>query len=189
MAASYGSCCDLALEIVGPVGPTQLVWQGRPLPRRAWRRAMKVSAITLDIPQLEVADAARLRQLWMEDKGTAPPRTFTARLMRLALAWDAQEPREGREPAKTRQEWNRIIKRRGGGATNSPAKTPPNPIASDGTRILKNWGGTAHEVLVTEDGASWNGQTYSSLSAVARAMTGTNRNGPKFFGLRESAKS
>ena len=49
---------------------------------------MKVSAITLDIPQLEVADAARLRQLWMEDKGTAPPRTFTARLMRLALAWD-----------------------------------------------------------------------------------------------------
>ena len=46
---------------------------------------MKVSAITLDIPQLEVADAARLRQLWMEDKGTAPPRTFTARLMRVAL--------------------------------------------------------------------------------------------------------
>ena len=84
MAASYGSCCDLALEIVGPVGPTQLVWQGRPLPRRAWRRAMKVSAITLDIQQLEVADAARLRQLWIEDKGTAPSRTFTARLMRLA---------------------------------------------------------------------------------------------------------
>lgn len=76
-----------------------------------------------------------------------------------------------------------------GGATNGPAKTPPNPIASDGTCILKNWGGTAHEVLVTEDGASWNGQTYSSLSAVARAMTGTNRNGPKFFGLREGSKS
>ena len=150
---------------------------------------MKECALSLDIPQLEEADAAMLRRLWMEDKGTAPPRTFTARLVRLALAWDAQEAREGREPAKTRQEWNRIIKRRGGGATNSPAKTPPNPIARDGTRILKNWGGTAHEVLVTEDGASWNGQTYSSLSAVARAMTGTNRNGPKFFGLRESAKS
>ena len=142
-----------------------------------------------DTRRLEEADAAALRQIWRESRGAGPPKTFTARLMRLALAWDAQAAREVREPAKTRQEWNRIIKRRGGGATNGPAKTPPNPIASDGTRILKNWGGTAHEVLVTEDGASWNGQTYSSLSAVARAMTGTNRNGPKFFGLRERAKS
>ena len=150
---------------------------------------MKECALSLDIPQLEEADAAMLRRLWTEIIGSAPPRTFTARLMRLALAWDAQAAMEGREPAKNRQEWNRIIKRRGGGATNSPAKTRPNPIASDGTRILKNWGGTAHEVLVTEDGASWNGQAYSSLSAVARAMTGTNRNGPKFFGLRERAKS
>ena len=74
---------------------------------------MKVSAITLDIPQLEVADAARLRQLWMEDKVTAPPRTFTARLMRLALAWDAQAAREGREPAKTRQEWKHYQEKRG----------------------------------------------------------------------------
>lgn len=62
----------------------------------------------------------------------------------------------------------------------------PKTTASKGTRILKDWGGTTHEVLITGDGgATWNGQSYSSLSAVARAMTGTNRNGPKFFGLRE----
>ena len=59
----------------------------------------------------------------------------------------------------------------------------------NGTRILKAWGGDTHEVVITADGgAIWNGQGYSSLSAVARAMTGTNRNGPKFFGLREVAK-
>nr|WP_157770167.1 DUF2924 domain-containing protein [Ruegeria marisrubri] len=59
----------------------------------------------------------------------------------------------------------------------------------DGTRILKTWGGEIHEVVITADGgAIWNGQSYSSLSAVARAMTGTNRNGPRFFGLREVAK-
>ena len=57
---------------------------------------------------------------------------------------------------------------------------------ADGTRILKEWGGITHEIQITGDGgAVWNGQSYSSLSAVARAMTGTNRNGPKFFGLRE----
>ena len=147
------------------------------------------TATELDTQELDRADAAILRKFWTEIKGTTPPKTFTARLMRLVLAWDAQAVTEGRETTKVRQSWNRIIKRRGSGNSNSAAKTPPNPIASDGTRILKNRGGTTHEVLLTEGGASWNGQCYSSLSAVARAMTGTNRNGPRFFGLREASKS
>jgi hypothetical protein len=138
---------------------------------------------------LEKADAATLRQLWASSKGTNPPKTFTARLMRLALAWDAQAAREGRETARARQAWNRIIKSRRGGESRNNAKSTPYPVASGGTRILKDWGGTTHEVLVTEDGATWNGESYTSLSAVARAMTGTNRNGPKFFGLREVGKS
>ena len=121
--------------------------------------------------------------------GHYPPETFTARLMRMALGWDSQATAEGRETTKVRQSWNQIIKRRRSGTSNSPAKTPPNPIASDGTRILKNWGGATHEVLVTESGATWNGESYTSLSAVARAMTGIDRNGPKFFGLREVCKS
>ncbi|MEM9476248.1 MAG: DUF2924 domain-containing protein [Pseudomonadota bacterium] len=57
--------------------------------------------------------------------------------------------------------------------------------APAGTRLLKYWGGETHEVVVTTDGALWNGHAYGSLSAVARAMTGTRRNGPRFFGLRE----
>ncbi|SMX25502.1 DUF2924 domain-containing protein [Boseongicola aestuarii] len=137
------------------------------------------------IHQLEAANASTLRQLWASSKGTKPPKTFTARLMRLALAWDAQAVSEGRETTKVRRAWNRIIKRRNGcGASNNITQTPPYPISRDGTRILKDWGGTTHEVLVTEGGATWNGESYTSLSAVARAMTGTNRNGPKFFGLR-----
>jgi len=140
--------------------------------------------------RLEAANAATLRRLWATSRGTKPPKTFTARLMRLALAWDAQAAREGRETARARQAWNRIIKRRnGGGAVNNLTQTSSYPISGDGIRILKDWGGTTHEVLVTNGGASWNGQSYSSLSSVARAMTGTNRNGPKFFGLREASKS
>jgi hypothetical protein len=151
---------------------------------------MKASAFSLDIPQLEETDASTLRQLWASSKGTNPPKTFTARLMRLALAWDAQAVRDGRETGQVLQAWNRIIKsQNGGGAGSNLAQTSPYPISGDGTRILKDWGGTTHEVLVTEDGATWSGESYTSLSAVARAMTGTNRNGPKFFGLRESAKS
>ncbi len=150
---------------------------------------MKECALGLDLPQLEETDAATLRQLWTEIKGTAPPKTFTARLMRLALAWEVQVEQEGRETAKTKRAWNRIIRGRSGQGVSNSTKGEHPPAASDGARILKAWGGTTHEVLVTEGGATWNGESYSSLSSVARAMTGTNRNGPKFFGLREASKS
>ncbi len=142
----------------------------------------------LDIGHLEGADAATLRRLWTTSKGIEPPKTFTARLMRLALAWDAQTASEGREAAKVRREWYRIIKGRAEGGSVKGAGNARPALASVGTRLLKDWGGTTHEVLVVEGGANWNGQRYSSLSAVARAMTGTNRNGPKFFGLREGVK-
>ncbi len=138
--------------------------------------------------ELEEADAATLRRLWVKFKGTKPPKTFTARLMRLTLAWDAQAESEGGETAQARRNWNRVIKERSGGGSTKREGIALRPPISDGTRILKNWGGATHEVLVIEGGATWNDQSYSSLSAVARAMTGTNRNGPKFFGLRAGNK-
>ena len=142
----------------------------------------------LDLSQLEGADAATLRQFWATCRGIEPPKTFTARLMRLALAWDAQAVSECCETAKARREWNRIIKKRGEDGPIKRAGNVPHPAASSGTRLLKDWGGAIHEVSVVDGGARWNGQSYSSLSAVARAMTGTNRNGPRFFGLREGGR-
>ncbi|MEM9765698.1 MAG: DUF2924 domain-containing protein [Pseudomonadota bacterium] len=56
-----------------------------------------------------------------------------------------------------------------------------------GTRLLKSWGGEMHEVTVQDEDILWKARTYASLSAVARAMNGTPRKGPKFFGLREGA--
>ena len=149
---------------------------------------MRSAVLPLDICQLEEADAAALRRLWAQSKGAEPPKTFTARLMRLALARDAQTAREGGEAAKARREWNQIIRGRCSAGANKRRGITFSPSAQDGTRLLKEWGGITHEVLVIEGGATWNGRSYSSLSAVARAMTGTNRNGPKFFGLREGGR-
>jgi hypothetical protein len=150
---------------------------------------MIMNASKTDIRPLEEADAAALRQIWLETKGSAPPKTFTARLMRLALAWEMQAALEGGESAIARRAWKRVIRVRSD-ARSAQARIGSLPATvGNGTRILKAWGGTTHEVLITADcGARWNGNSYSSLSAVARAMTGTNRNGPKFFGLREGAR-
>ncbi|WP_131727484.1 DUF2924 domain-containing protein, partial [Thalassovita autumnalis] len=60
---------------------------------------------------------------------------------------------------------------------------PRNPVA--GTKLLREWDGTEHTVTVLKDGFDWQGRKYKSLSAVARAITGTRWNGYRFFGLRE----
>jgi hypothetical protein len=54
-----------------------------------------------------------------------------------------------------------------------------------GSILVREWQGTTHRVTIVADGFLWNGGTHSSLSAIARAITGTKWNGPRFFGLRE----
>jgi len=61
-----------------------------------------------------------------------------------------------------------------------------NPIV--GTRLVREWDGIEHTVTVLRDGFEWQGQRFKSLSAAARAITGTQWNGYRFFGLREARR-
>ncbi len=143
----------------------------------------------LDLAVLAELEAAELRRLWQERRGATPPPTLSGRLMRHVLAWEIQANEEGRESSAVRRQWQAVMTRRAGGACAEDAVTGLSaPPAAAGTRLLKSWGGETHEVLVTAENAIWKGKPYSSLSAVARAMTGTPRNGPKFFRLREEGQ-
>lgn len=53
-----------------------------------------------------------------------------------------------------------------------------------GTVIVKTWHDTKYEVRVCKEGYEWNGQCYHSLSAIARAITGAQRSGYDFFGIK-----
>lgn len=53
-----------------------------------------------------------------------------------------------------------------------------------GTRLVREWDGAEHTVTVLEDGYEWDGRKFRSLSAIAKAITGTNWNGFRFFGVR-----
>jgi hypothetical protein len=61
------------------------------------------------------------------------------------------------------------------------------PIA--GTRLLREWQGVEHTVTVLTEGYEWQGRPYRSLSAIARAITGTRWNGLVFFGLKSQRSS
>jgi hypothetical protein len=54
-----------------------------------------------------------------------------------------------------------------------------------GALLVREWKGRLERVTILEEGFAWNGQTFGSLSQIAKAMTGTNWNGHRFFGLRQ----
>lgn len=72
---------------------------------------------------------------------------------------------------------------------NSKPHRPPKRRLSKGSKLFREWHGETHEVLVLDKGFAWRGETYASLTAVARAITGTNWNGWTFFGLKRRMKA
>jgi hypothetical protein len=70
----------------------------------------------------------------------------------------------------------------GGNITLRRIRSDAKPIA--GTRLVREYRGVEHTVTVLADGYEWQGRPYQSLSAVARAITGTRWNGLTFFGLK-----
>lgn len=56
-----------------------------------------------------------------------------------------------------------------------------------GTEIVREYQGERHAVIITAEGFRWREGDYPSLTAIARIITGTNWNGPRFFGLRQAA--
>ena len=74
-------------------------------------------------------------------------------------------------------------------AAGKPVSLTPARIARPGTLLVREHGGDLHRVMVQDEGVTWNGKTYDSLSKVAFAITGTRWNGPRFFGLRSPSKA
>ncbi|WP_267383331.1 DUF2924 domain-containing protein [Sphingomonas sp. GC_Shp_2] len=96
-------------------------------------------------------------------------------LLRLALAWEIQASALGGLPRGVSTTLDQLER----GQTTTRAPTA-------GLRLVREWAGEAHVVLVSEDRIiRWNGREWNSLSEVARAITGTRWSGPAFFGLKK----
>ncbi len=54
--------------------------------------------------------------------------------------------------------------------------------------MVRQWQGKVYEVVTVEQGYMYDGQKYRSLSEIARAITGTRRSGPAFFGLKQKSR-
>ncbi len=128
------------------------------------------------ITQIETMDRAALLAAWDRVFKTPVPKGLSQPFLRRFLAFEVQARRIGGLP----KGFAKLLERQVAGET-SPRGTGPAP----GGRLLREWNGVTHVVDVVNDGYRWRGETYRSLSAVARVITGTRWSGPRFFGIGE----
>ena len=137
----------------------------------------------LPINRLEELSIAELREEWARCRG-APAPSLSADLLRFGIAYRLQEKRHGgisRETKRILLQTSRMAACPPGA---SPAK-PPQRKLTPGARLVRDWHGTGHTVTVLDKGFEYDGQVWRSLTAIAKAITGTHRNGPRFFGLTQ----
>ena len=114
----------------------------------------------------------------------APAPNNSRTFLEIRLAYRIQELTYGGPDKQTRRLLDLLADEVEGTLTRkAQIADPRNPVV--GTKLIREWDGVAHTVTVLKDGFDWGGQRYKSLSAVARAITGTRWNGYRFFGLRE----
>ncbi len=155
-------------------------------PAGAAGRAPAAVSLAGELDRLSAMDAASLRRRWRMVFGRAAPEQLPRALLQRALAYRIQADALGDLDRDTIRMLDRLA-REGRDATVIPL--PELRGTKPGTLLVREWEGMLHRVMVLEQGFAWNGQTYDSLSKVARAITGTNWNGPRFFGLRDRAGS
>jgi hypothetical protein len=97
--------------------------------------------------------------------------------MEKAIAYEIQAKAFGGLPVRTKRALKAAVKADG--------KPAPPPLPGRGTRLVREWHGRLHEVEVLDDSYLYRGERHRSLSAIARAITGTRWSGPRFFALRE----
>ncbi len=114
---------------------------------------------------------------WKDVVGTPPPKKMSQGFMRSVLAYDLQAQDYGDLKAGALKRIKSM------GSEGAKRKYQRRGALKTGGRLMRDWNGISHIVEVTEDGYIWQGQPYRSLSAIARAITGTRWSGPRFFGL------
>ena len=139
----------------------------------------EAAAIAAEIACIRSLAPDALRRRWRAVFGRKPPAGLSKDLLGRMIAMRIQEQAFGGLDRESLTFLEGVARR---GA-------PPRRHLKPGTVLLREYQGQRHTVTVGREGFDWQGTTYPSLSAIARAITGTAWSGPRFFALREAGDS
>ncbi len=124
-----------------------------------------------------------LIDLWNELFKIPPPCQLRRNLLIKFVAYKMQEKVYGSLSPATRKRLSEFARKV---SANPTVVLSEVPRIKPGIHLVRNWRGRSHRVIVLENGYEYAGKRYSSLSQVARLITGTRWSGPLFFGLRSN---
>lgn len=142
-------------------------------------RALDIAA---EIARLENMSLYRLRGEWARLHRPPAPQRFGRDLLIRAIAYRLQETALGGLSKSQVRKLSIGSQASSAGQRRSRTRAEIKP----GTRLVREWHGITHAVLVLEDGVEWKGKRFRSLSVVAREITGAHWSGPRFFGLNQN---
>ena len=135
---------------------------------------------------LKTTPTPKLKEQWRQLFDSEPP-AFNRRYLESRLAYRIQELAYGGLKPETVRRLEKLGEELDGGRV-EVRKRPANDRPISGTRLIREYQGVEHCVTVRDDDFEYQGRPYKSLSAIARAITGTQWNGLTFFGIKSGAR-
>ncbi|WP_083772304.1 DUF2924 domain-containing protein [Methylocella silvestris] len=143
------------------------------------RTSFDRAAFKAEVERFRALGLEALRQEWRRLWRSEPPQ-ISRDLFVLALGYRIQEIEHGGlgQAARRRlQTLGKALREKG------RAVPPPGSDLKPGCRLIREWHGRSHSVTVLEDGFEYDGETYPSLTQIAKKITSAHWSGPRFFGL------
>jgi hypothetical protein len=138
-----------------------------------------------NLAALATMSKVQLRSRWAQVYRSPAP-DVSPTLLALGIAHRVQVRRAADLPPASQRELRQLgeVLARDGTLTSEPLAT-----IKPGTALVRSWHGVTHQVLITDRGYVYKGQTYRSLSHIAREITGAHWSGPRFFGIKRRTRS
>ncbi len=150
------------------------------------RDAGSKDAVAARLQALKGMTYDELRTEWRRLYRAHPPKRVARDLLALGVAWKIQEQAYGGLGTATKRrlvDLAKTMEQDGDLARSRVARLKP------GAKLIREWRGETHTVIVLEDGFEWRGQRRRSLSVIAQLITGAHWSGPRFFGLNRKAEA
>lgn len=146
-----------------------------------WRRGCDMLPEHNELARLASLSTHDLRIEWLRHFPGEPPRGLSRDLLLRAITCKVQERGLGGLSQAAKRTLRQVAEQ----MTKEGARGDLNlaPTFSPGVRLVRDWHGRAHGVLVLEDGFEYQGERYRSLAQIASRITGAHWSGPRFFGL------
>lgn len=138
------------------------------------------------IGALEARPIQQLRAEWRKLYRAEPPRRLSRDLMLRGITYGLQERIHGGLAPAIRRRLNALA---GELSAKGASHFDAGVILKAGSKLVREWHGRAHTVIVLEDGFEYEGQRYRSLTRIATLITGVHWSGPVFFGLKKRRRA